>query len=95
MTTSNNYEIEIHENDTANTGVYKIWYKENDVKKCCLLSEQYTNSLLSMEQKEKFFMGEFKFIINEYDFLNVVINGKERGGMGKVNRTQVYIILSK
>ena len=84
-----NTTIEIHENDTDNTGVYKVWYKENGQQKACLLSEQYVNSLLSMRQKESFFMGEYKFGISETDFVNVVINGKERGGMGAINRTQL------
>lgn len=84
-----NTQIEIHDNDTVNTGVYKIWYKENGVQKTCLLSEQYVNSLLSMRQKEAFFMGTYKFGIPETDFINVVINGKERGGLGEIKRTQL------
>jgi hypothetical protein len=82
-------EIEIHSEDTANTGTYKIWYKYNGQKRCCRISEQYVNSLLSMKQKEDFFMGKYKFMIHENDFIDVVINGKERGGMGKINRTQI------
>ena len=86
-----NTQIEIHDHDTTNTGVYKVWYKENGVQRCCLLSEQYVNSLLSMRQKEAFFMGQYKFGIKESDFINVVIQGKERGGLGSIKRTQVTI----
>lgn len=84
-----NTTIEIYDHDTTNSGVYKVWYKENGVQKSCLLSEQYVNSLLSMRQKESFFMGQFKFGILEHDFINVVIQGKERSGLGAIKRTQL------
>lgn len=55
--------IEIHENDTTNTGTYKIWFSVNGVQKCKTLSESDTDNLLSMRQKEEFFMGKWKFKI--------------------------------
>jgi len=84
-----NTTIEIHEHDTTNTGVYKVFYKDNGIEKSCLLSEQYVNSLLSMRQKEDFFMGKYKFGIKEHDFVNVVLQWKERQGMGAIKRTQL------
>lgn len=84
-----NTMIEIHDNDTTNTGTYKVWYIEAGIQRCCLLSEQYVNSLLSMRQKEAFFMGQYKFRIPETDFINVVVQGKERGGLGAINRKQI------
>lgn len=81
--------IEIHDHDTVNSGVYKVWYKENGKPMCCLLSEQYVNSLLSMRQKEAFFMGQYKFGIPESDFIQIVIQGKERAGLGEIKRTQL------
>jgi hypothetical protein len=81
--------IEIHEHDTINTGVYKVWYSDNGKKMCCLLSENYVNSLLNMRQKEDFFMGKYIFTVNQYEFENVVIHGKERAGLGPIKRTQL------
>lgn len=84
-----NTQIEIHDNNTNETGTYKVWYKDNGVTKCCTLSENYVNSLLSMRQKEEFFMGKYKFGIKEYDFVNVILNGKERPGLGEIKRNQI------
>lgn len=47
-----------------------------------ILSENYVNSLLSMRQKEAFFMGEYKFRIGLYDFKTIVLNGQKRQGLG-------------
>jgi hypothetical protein len=60
--------IEIHNDDTVNTGYYSIWFKANgqmNKRKC---SEAFTNSLLNMRQKEDFFMGKYRFQIMDSDF---------------------------
>lgn len=62
------HSIEIHENNTNETGTYKIWFKcfgKNHFRIC---SENFTDSLLSLRQKEDFFMGKYKFKIDDYDF---------------------------
>lgn len=76
-----NTTIEIHENDTINSGYYKIWYKENGILKSRILDENHTNSLLNMRQKESFFEGKFRFKISEYDFKTIIINGEKRIGL--------------
>lgn len=64
-----NTQIEINDSDTNVTGSYKVYYKDLDNKsKVKILSETIVNSLLNMRQKEDFFMGKFRFKINEYDF---------------------------
>ena len=77
-----NTMIEIHNNDTVNTGEYDVWYKVGNKKYKRRLSENYVNALLEMEQKEKFFMGQYRFKINEYDFKTIVMNGDKRQGLG-------------
>jgi hypothetical protein len=74
--------IEIHDHNTHEQGTYKVWYKENGETKQRLLSENYVNALLDMRQKEKFFMGVYRFKINEYDFRTIVVNGEKRQGLG-------------
>lgn len=61
-------QIEIHEHNTANTGVYKVWGIHNGKNVCRLVSEAHVNSLLNMRQKEAFFMGKWKFKIPQCDF---------------------------
>jgi hypothetical protein len=60
-------KIEIHENDTINTGTYCIWYKQGKELKKLILSENKTDSLLNMRQKEQFFIGKYKFNVSFYD----------------------------
>ena len=73
--------IEIHEHNTHEQGTYRIWYKENGETKQRLLSESLTNSLLNMEQKHLFFMGQYRFKIeSEYDFKEIVLAGKTPAG---------------
>jgi len=77
-----NTKIDIHENKTALSGTYKVWYKNlANILHCRTLSESYINCLLSFEQKEKFFNGQYKFKINEYDFKTIVLNGEKRQGI--------------
>ncbi len=73
--------IEIHDNNTNETGTYKIWYWDNNKRCQRILDENHTNALLNMRQKEDFFMGKFKFKINEYDFKTIVLNGEKRNGL--------------
>lgn len=79
-----NTKIEIHDNNTNETGTYSVWYKdENGVMHRRILSENYVNSLLDMRQKERFFMGEYKFKVHsEYDFTKIVLNGEKVQGIG-------------
>jgi hypothetical protein len=74
--------IEIHNNNTNETGTYDVWYKIGKTTHKRVLSENYVNALLEMEQKEKFFMGQYRFKINEYDFKTLVLNGEKRSGLG-------------
>jgi hypothetical protein len=76
-------KIEIHDNNTNETGTYKVWYFDNKQIKSRILSENYVNALLEMRQKEQFFMGKYKFkVLSEYDFKTIVINGEKRQGLG-------------
>ena len=60
--------IEIHDNNTNETGTHKIWIKHNGITQVITTSEALTNSLLNMEQKHQFFMGKYKFEIESpYD----------------------------
>lgn len=74
--------IEIHNENTNETGTYKVWYKIGKAAHCRTLSENYVNALLSMEQKEAFFMGKTRFKVGEYDFKTIVLNGDKRQGLG-------------
>ena len=76
-----NTNIEIHENNTNETGTYKVWYNINGKDHCRRLGDNYVNALLSMRQKEDFFMGKFRFRISEYDFKTILINGQKRKGL--------------
>lgn len=62
--------IEINDNNTQETGTYKVYYKDlSNRTQMKILSEQVVDSLLNMRQKEAFFMGKFKFTIeSEFDF---------------------------
>jgi len=61
--------IEIHDNNTNETGTYKIWFTLNGKRECRICSEAFTNSILEMRQKEDFFIGKYKFKIkSESDF---------------------------
>ena len=77
-----NTTIEIHNDNTNETGTYEVWYKVDKELHKRVLSENYVNALLSMQQKEKFFMGDYRFKINEYDFKTIVLNGEKRQGLG-------------
>ena len=73
--------IEIHDHNTIEQGTYRIWYKENGETKIRLLSESLTNSLLNMEQKHNFFMGQYRFKIeSEYDFKTIILKGEVPAG---------------
>lgn len=73
-----NTMIEIHDNNTNETGTYSVWYKENGETKRRIVDEKYVNCLLDMRQKEDFFMGKFKFKVkSEYDFKSVLLNGEK------------------
>lgn len=78
-----NTQIEIHDNNTNETGTYSVWYKdETNTMQKRILSENYVNALLNMNQKESFFMGKYRFKISEYDFKTIVLNGEKRQGLG-------------
>jgi hypothetical protein len=79
-----NTQIEIHDNNTNETGTYSVWYKdETGEQHRRILSENYVNALLDMRQKESFFMGKYRFKIHsEYDFKTIVLNGEKRQGLG-------------
>lgn len=78
-----NTQIEIHDNNTNETGTYSVWYKdETNIMRKRILSENYVNALLNMNQKESFFMGKYRFKISEYDFRTIVLNGEQRQGLG-------------
>lgn len=76
-----NTQIEIHDNNTNETGTYFVWYKQNGEDHRRVLTENYVNALLNMRQKEAFFMGKFRFKIGEYDFIHLVLNGEKRAGL--------------
>lgn len=77
-----NTKIEIHENNTNETGTYRVWYRSITGEKMVrVLSENYVNAILNMDQKERFFMGKNKFTIGEYDFKTIVLNGEIRAGL--------------
>lgn len=66
-----NTKIEIYDNKTNETGTYKVWYYNPVLGGKCvkILGEGQVDSLLEMRQKERFFMGQYKFTIkSEYDF---------------------------
>jgi len=79
-----NTKIEIHNNDTNESGMYDVWYYDlSGERQKRRLSENYVNSLLEMRQKEDFFMGKWKFKVkSEYDFKTIVLNGEKRQGLG-------------
>lgn len=65
--------IEIHDNNTTETGTYKIWFTYGGKKVARVCSETFTNSLLNMRQKEDFFMGKFRFKIDSiYDIEKLI-----------------------
>lgn len=65
--------IEIHDNNTNETGTYKVWFKTGKGRECRRCSESFVNSLLDMRQKEKFFTGQYKFKISSiYDIHQLV-----------------------
>jgi hypothetical protein len=76
-----NTHIEIHNHNVNEAGTYEVWYKVGKDTRKRILSEAYVNSLLDMDQKEKFFMGVYRFKINEFDFTEIVVNGEKRGGL--------------
>jgi len=77
-----NTMIEIHDNNTNETGTYKVWYKDNGKKSVRVLSENHVNSLLEIGQKEDFFMGKYRFKVkSEYDFRQIVLNGINQPGL--------------
>lgn len=66
--------IEIHENNTNETGTYKVWFKTGKGQECRRCSEAFVNSLLDMRQKEDFFIGKYKFKISStYDIEQLVM----------------------
>jgi hypothetical protein len=67
-----NTQIEIHDNNTNETGTFKVWFKLEKELKTITLSETAVNSLLTMRQKESFFIGKFKFKITETDFKELI-----------------------
>ena len=67
-----NTTIQIHDNNTLETGTYSIWFKVNKVLHTVKLSENETDSLLNMRQKENFFVGKTKFKILLSDFNGLV-----------------------
>jgi len=79
-----NTKIEIHNNDTNESGMYDVWYYDTaGILQKRRLSENYVNALLEMRQKEDFFMGKWKFKVkSEYDFKTIVLNGEKRQGLG-------------
>lgn len=61
-----NTKIDIRDNNTQETGTYKVYYKDT--------TENAVDSLLNMRQKESFFMGKYTFTIeSEYDFKKAFI----------------------
>ena len=74
-------KIEICDNNTNETGTYKVWYSDQKKMKFRLLDENHTNALLDMQQKEKFFMGQSIFYISKYDFETIVLKGEKRKGL--------------
>jgi len=65
--------IEIHDNNTNETGTYKIWFTYGGKKETRICSETFANSLLNMRQKEDFFMGKFRFKIDSvYDIEKLI-----------------------
>jgi hypothetical protein len=75
--------IEIHDNNTNETGTYSVWYRnEQDILHRRLIDENHVNALLDMRQKEDFFMGKYRFkVSSEYDFKTIVLNGEKRQGL--------------
>ena len=66
--------IEIHDNNTNETGTYKVWFTYKGEKTCRRCSEAFVNSLLNMRQKEDFFMGKYRFKISSiYDIEQLVM----------------------
>lgn len=65
-----NTRIEINDNNTDETGTYKVYYRDLSNKiQVKILSEEKVNSLLNMRQKEDFFMGKHKYTIESgFDF---------------------------
>lgn len=63
--------IDINDNNTNISGTYKVWYTKDKKKQFKLLSEDQTNALLEMNQKEDFFMGKHKFKVSLFDFENI------------------------
>lgn len=70
-----NTKIDIRDNNTQETGTYKVYYKDTTNKtQVKILSENAVDSLLNMRQKESFFMGKYTFTIeSEYDFKKAFI----------------------
>lgn len=72
-----NTKIDIRDNNTNETGTYKVWYCNPILGGKCVkvLSEQQVNSLLNMRQKEAFFIGKHVFTVeSEYDFKQAFSN---------------------
>ncbi len=70
MSDNLNTKIEINDNNTDQTGTYKVYYRDLSNKlQVKILSEEKVDSLLNMRQKEAFFMGKYKFTIESgFDF---------------------------
>lgn len=81
--------ITIHDNDTNETGTYKVWFKYKEKDCVAILSEQEANSLLNMRQKEDFFMGQSSFrITSDYDIQQLI--GKIKLNPLSVGRNDIY-----
>jgi hypothetical protein len=66
-------KIAIHDNNTNETGTYKIYFTHLGLRRSAILSESMTNALLSMGQKEDFFIGKYKFIIKSQSDINALL----------------------
>jgi hypothetical protein len=66
-------KITIRDNDTNETGTYKIWFTMNKKEQAVVMSEGEINALLDMRQKERFFMGHSSFILkSSFDIQRLV-----------------------
>jgi hypothetical protein len=61
--------IDIHDHSI---GTFSIWFKHNGGTHCIVMSESETDSLLTLRQKENFFIGKRKFKISQYDFKKII-----------------------
>jgi hypothetical protein len=69
--------IEIHNENTNETGYLVIYYTANGKRQKRMATECFVNSILDLGQKEDFFMGKYRFKIkSDYD-KNLILNSKE------------------